>query len=164
MARCPARAIAAAGFALVVANGSSTFAARTALSNADGSYETAYIPREDVLLPPDYGAFAERYSGTWEVVGVTLEFTQIGIWGGSRHDLFLWLDDGTGSPGSVLCVRQVDLQPQPAYWPDAATTSTASPPVAACRVIGGLVRGSSILEPPPTTSAPTSPAVPAPPA
>ncbi|MCC7142769.1 MAG: hypothetical protein IT349_11775 [Candidatus Eisenbacteria bacterium] len=97
---------------------SSTSAAQTLLSNADGGFETAYLPREDVLLPPDYGAFAERYSGAWQVVGVTLEFTQIGIWGSSLHDLFVWQDDGSGAPGQVICTRRIELEPQPPYWPN----------------------------------------------
>ncbi|MBK8232709.1 MAG: hypothetical protein IPK72_19530 [Candidatus Eisenbacteria bacterium] len=117
MARFPARAIAAAGLALIGALESSTSRAQTLLSNADGSYETAYCPRPELLVPPDYGAFAERYSGSWEVVGIAFELSQIGIWAGTAYDLLVWQDDGMGAPGQVVYIQYISVGDSPAYWP-----------------------------------------------
>ncbi len=88
----------------------------TLFMNSDGSYENGYAWRTGGVAPPYYGAFAERYSGTAQVVSVVLDLSQIGSFVGQTLDTYVW-DDNDGVPGAVNCV-DTDVHPgEIAFWP-----------------------------------------------
>lgn len=86
--------------------------------NADGSYENGFTWEYDCVQPPDWGAFAECYSGSGntEVCSVVLDLTQIGNWSGQRADIYVWADAG-GIPGNVVCSSPGYNPGNIATWP-----------------------------------------------
>ncbi len=88
----------------------------TLVFHADGSYENGYAWRYGGIVPPDYGAFAEKYPGEVEVTSALFDFSQVGNQVGQVMDVYIW-DDAGGTPGAVACVV-VDVDPGPiAFWP-----------------------------------------------
>lgn len=85
--------------------------------NSDGTYEGGFGWTYGGVVPPEYGAFAECYSGDASVCAVTLDLTGIGgEWEGRTMDVFVW-EDHAGIPGSVLCMVSA-VNPGPvALWP-----------------------------------------------
>ncbi len=86
--------------------------------NSDGSYENGYNWGYGGVIAPTYGALAECYSATQEVLcSVVLDLTQVGYQAGQRMDVYAW-DDDNGCPGAVRCVK-TNVDPGPvAYWPE----------------------------------------------
>lgn len=63
------------------------------------------------VVPPEYGSFAECYSGEFEICSAVFGFTQIGGQHDQTMDVYIW-DDASGEPGAVLCmVSGVDPGP-----------------------------------------------------
>jgi len=113
------------------------------LTWGDGEYESGIIWQFEGVQPPDWGAFAECYSGEWWLVAVVLDFTQNYYpQGDQTFDAYVW-DDGGGVPGVVSHLvtgidpgpvapypeysRHYGLLPEPAlvqgtwwvgFWPD----------------------------------------------
>jgi hypothetical protein len=82
---------------------------------ADGTWEDAYGWQFESVLPPVYGAFAERFILEREMVGAYFRFTTMGEPGEGVMDAFVWADDG-GRPGPVLALRTgVAVSGVPAY-------------------------------------------------
>lgn len=73
--------------------------------HSDGTWENGYAWSDSYSPPPDYGAFAECYSGVGEICTLVYWVTDIGFHYGGVFDAFVWQDDGTGQPGNVLCTR-----------------------------------------------------------
>lgn len=71
------------------------------MMHSDGTYENGYAWEADGCVPPEFGAFAERYEGRWEVLQVILDLTSITWPIDPRADIYIWGDDA-GAPGSVL--------------------------------------------------------------
>ena len=87
----------------------------TVLAHHDGTFEWGL---EWYPEPPDWGSFAESYSGTGEVCGVAMYLTT-SLGSSAAPDVYVWSSDGT-SPDAVLAmVPEVDLGHVP-YWPDFA--------------------------------------------
>ncbi len=93
----------------------------------DGAYAWAY----DGVVPPYYGAFAECYTGAFEVCSIVLDVTQIGGFDGQLLDAYIWTDGGD-VPGVVAYLEPgVEIDP-PAMWPSMSrhvvplTTSTCT--------------------------------------
>ena len=59
----------------------------TLLFNAAGAYEDGYALWLGGVVPPDYGAFAECYSGPSEVRAVVFDFTQSGDQGNAESEI-----------------------------------------------------------------------------
>lgn len=86
------------------------------LLNSDSTYENGYAWEYGGVREPNYGAFAECYSGTGTVCSVVLDLTQTGSQADKTLDAYVWEDDG-GRPGAVLAV-QMHVDPGPiAFWP-----------------------------------------------
>ncbi len=73
------------------------------LLHGDGTWETAYGWDAWQSPPPDYGAFAECYTGQGELCAVVMWGTQAGLFDPDGYDAFIWADDGFGLPGGVVC-------------------------------------------------------------
>ena len=71
-------------------------------SNADGTYENAYTWSSSAVSPPDYGAFAESFSGQATICAVVVDLTTLeGFHNGQTLDAYAWEDAG-GEPGAVV--------------------------------------------------------------
>ncbi len=88
------------------------------LLTSGGDYVTAITWQDEGVQPPYYGAFAECYSGHWNVCAAVFDLA--GIYPGlppTTLDAYLWRDAG-GQPGEVLCLV-TDIDPGPiALWPE----------------------------------------------
>ncbi|MFN8549218.1 MAG: hypothetical protein U0527_14905 [Candidatus Eisenbacteria bacterium] len=73
------------------------------LLHGDGSWETAYGWPYWYSPPPDYGAFAECYSGEGELCALVLWGTDSGVQDPNGFDAFVWSDGDNGEPGTVIC-------------------------------------------------------------
>ncbi|MFN8547264.1 MAG: hypothetical protein U0527_04645 [Candidatus Eisenbacteria bacterium] len=82
----------------------------------DGPYETGYAWFYGGNVPPEYGAFAECYSGSYEVCGVSLDLTNAGFFGDGQFEIYLW-NDLDGHPGTVLSMRFIAQPGGIAMWP-----------------------------------------------
>lgn len=81
-----------------------------------GSYETAYSWDFGGVLAPTYGAFAERYIGSFDVCAISLDLTTVTGETGIA-DLYVWAD-AAGRPGAVISVA-TGFDPGPvAPWPE----------------------------------------------
>ncbi|MFN8549650.1 MAG: hypothetical protein U0527_17190 [Candidatus Eisenbacteria bacterium] len=90
----------------------------TPLLHSDDSYEWAYGWAFGGVVPPDYGAFAECYSGDQlAVCSAFFDFTQVGFGPGQLMDVYVWNDEG-GCPGVVLCMVHGVNPGGMAIWPD----------------------------------------------
>jgi len=87
----------------------------TLMLHFDGSAENGYCWAYGGILPPFYGAFAERYQYNGAICGIELILTGLGQ-PCSTCDAYFW-DDAGGIPGNVLAVAG-GLNPCPvAIWP-----------------------------------------------
>ena len=94
-----------------------TASGREVWMHSDGSYESAYAWFPPGCQPPDYGSFAERYSGCGWIAAIVLDVTDDGIWENELLDAYVW-DSSDGVPGNVLAVEtDVRLYGVP-YWPN----------------------------------------------
>ncbi|MFN8549557.1 MAG: hypothetical protein U0527_16680, partial [Candidatus Eisenbacteria bacterium] len=85
--------------------------------NADGGYENGYAWQYGGVVAPDYGAFAECYTGAnSSLCSVVFDFTQTGFYQGQCMDVYVWADAG-GIPGNVLCVKNNVQVGDIAFWP-----------------------------------------------
>lgn len=84
--------------------------------NADSSYESGYTWQFGGIQAPDYGAFAERYTGDLAICSVVTDLTQVGYQAGQVLDLYIW-EDGAGEPGAVHAVRRGANPGAVAFWP-----------------------------------------------
>ena len=73
------------------------------LLHGDGTWESAEGWAYYESPPPDYGAFAECYSGEGELCTLVLWGTQVGVSDPTGYDAFVWDDSGNGEPGNVIC-------------------------------------------------------------
>jgi len=88
------------------------------LLNADGTWENGYSWLDVESPPPDYGSFAECYSGDGEICALVYWVSDIGFNESAIFDAFVWLDDGSGLPGTVVCAKlHNDPGPIP-NWPE----------------------------------------------
>lgn len=78
----------------------------------DGAYTWAY----DGIVPPYYGAFAEYYTGEYEVCNIVLDITQVGDFDGQLLDAYIWTDGGD-VPGAVAYLEPGVAIDPPAMWP-----------------------------------------------
>ncbi len=86
--------------------------------NHDGSLETAFAWAYSGISSSEYGAFAEGFTGEFDICEVQLSLTQIGNQAGQTLDVFVWEDDHTGNPGSLIA-HLSDIDPGPvAQWPE----------------------------------------------
>jgi hypothetical protein len=91
----------------------------TLLLNAQGEYSSSYCVRWDFLEPPEGGAFAECYSGEYEICGFVLDLSCDGgvTYQGQTLELILW-DDSGDEPGGVRCIT-TGIQPEGiGIWPE----------------------------------------------
>ena len=88
----------------------------TLLWHADGSVEGGYTWQYGGVVPPYYGAFAERYEGEWEVCAQVFGFGRLSYYPERLMDVYVW-DDAEGNvPGDVLCLT-TGVDPGPiANW------------------------------------------------
>jgi len=76
-----------------------------AVTNTDGTFETAYWWQYGGVVSPDYGAFAERFEADGQLCQIGLQYTGIGVLEiGGPLDLYVWADE-SNIPGSVLDFR-----------------------------------------------------------
>lgn len=87
------------------------------LLHADGSWESGYAWEQWESPPPDYGAFAERYSGDGAICGIALWGTQIGFESAALFDAFVWWGNFEDVPGTVICAAIGNDPPPIALWP-----------------------------------------------
>ncbi|MEZ4648230.1 MAG: hypothetical protein R3E97_05475 [Candidatus Eisenbacteria bacterium] len=86
--------------------------------NADGTYENAYAWQYGGVTPPNYGAFAERYSTTdVRPCAIVLDLVGVGNQLQQTMDLYAW-DAADGLPGLVLGVRTGVDPGSIGIWPD----------------------------------------------
>jgi hypothetical protein len=84
--------------------------------HSDGTYESAYGWDLHGCEPPDYGSFAERYSGCGWVSAIVLDVSDDGIGENEFLDAYIW-DNGDGVPGNVLAVEPGVYLCGVPYWP-----------------------------------------------
>lgn len=86
--------------------------------NHDYGFHCGYAWQYGGVVPPYYGAFAERFSCTGTVCGAQFVFTTLqGYYAGQTLDAYLWEDD-EGIPGAVLGLTPgLDPGTIP-IWPD----------------------------------------------
>ncbi len=88
----------------------------TIVFNSDETYETGYAWQYGGNSPPDFGAFAESYSGVTSVCAVYLDLTQTGGQVDQPIDVYIW-DQGNDRPGAVVAMA-AGLDPgDVARWP-----------------------------------------------
>lgn len=86
------------------------------LMNGDGTYESAYAWAADGVAYPLYGAFAECFTGDFEVCAHVMDITTDGYGVLRPVDILVWEDDGN-VPGPVLAIRTgVEVGPA-TFWP-----------------------------------------------
>lgn len=83
--------------------------------NADETYEEGYAWRYGGIVPPDYGAFAERYFGSSQLCAAVFDFTATGAQMGQSMDIIVYNDAGN-VPGAVVFRECVTPGPI-ATWP-----------------------------------------------
>ena len=84
--------------------------------NADASYENGYAWAYDGVVPPDYGAFAEKYfTPNFVVCSIVLDLTTVGD-NPDTADLYVW-EDQNGAPGAVLATMTGYSPGAIAFWP-----------------------------------------------
>ncbi len=88
------------------------------LENADGTYENGYGWSGGGALPPDYGAFAERYAVPGQkVCSVVFDFTATGNQAGQTMDVYVW-DSADGMTPTTVTGVVTDFDPGAiAFWP-----------------------------------------------
>ncbi len=87
------------------------------LKNHDGNFENLYGWAFDAVVAPDGGAFAEQFSGPFEICEIQLFLTQTGNQSGQTLDIFIWQDDHTGNPGELVA-QLTGIDPGPVtMWP-----------------------------------------------
>lgn len=96
-----------------------TDAEDTLLFHADGTWENGYAWPPEYSPAPDFGSFAECYSGDGTISSIVLFGTQTGFESPVFFDAFVWADDVGGQPGSVLCIRVGNGSFVVAFWPAA---------------------------------------------
>lgn len=102
------------------------------LQNHDDSFENAYAWVTGGVAPPTWGAFAEPFVGSFEICEVQLFLTQTGNQAGQTMDVYVWRDDLTGRPGTVVA-SVLDVDPGPiATWPEVTRVDV---PISA--IVGG---------------------------
>lgn len=90
------------------------------LTNHDGSAEGAYAWVSEGVAPPEYGAFAECFEGTYELCAVEVFLAQVGNQADQTMDVFLWEDSSLDRPGAVIAMA-VDIDPgEIDEWPEAS--------------------------------------------
>lgn len=87
----------------------------TLVMNADGTYENGFAWRYGGIVPPDYGAFAECYSGASKLCSAVYDFSTTGTQAGQSMDIFVY-NDAAGAPGPVVFTSRVTPGPV-AFWP-----------------------------------------------
>lgn len=103
------------------------------LLHGDGSWETAYGWTDLQSPSPDYGAFAECYSGDGEVCTLVFWGTQLGFEDPAGFDAFVWSDDGGGAPANVVCSIPDQDAGTITFWP---AFKRFEVPVSGCCVSG----------------------------
>ncbi|MCC7144708.1 MAG: hypothetical protein IT349_21615, partial [Candidatus Eisenbacteria bacterium] len=103
------------------------------LLTADGTWEFGYSWGGGDAPPPEYGAFAECYSGEGEVCGMALWVTHFEFGEQAPFDAFVWSDDGEGAPGSVLCASLGHNASPVPTWPNFERVDV---PIEGCCVSG----------------------------
>jgi hypothetical protein len=86
------------------------------MMHADETYESAYGWSYEGQRAPDYGAFAETYSGPCDVHAIILDLTAL-VWYSDPLDAYVWADDG-GIPGPVTAVVPNIDPGTVALWPN----------------------------------------------
>ncbi|MFN8547265.1 MAG: hypothetical protein U0527_04650 [Candidatus Eisenbacteria bacterium] len=86
-------------------------------SRTDGPYENGYAWLYGGNVPPQYGAFAECYSGSYEICGVALDLTTVGFGAEGTFEIYLW-GDGGGQPGAVLAMLHIPDHGGMGFWPN----------------------------------------------
>lgn len=104
-----------------------TFCPATAFRKCDdGSFENGYVWGYGACVPPDYGAWAERFTANY-VCGVQFVLTQVGSFENQTMDVYLWEYDAEGNPppgpdpGNVLCVIPGVCPDSIALYPEFST-------------------------------------------
>ncbi len=88
-----------------------------AVTNTDGTFETAYWWQYGGVVSPDYGAFAERFEADGQLCQIGLQYTGIGVLEiGGPLDLYVWADE-SNIPGSVLYFRTNVFVGNVPIWP-----------------------------------------------
>lgn len=73
-------------------------------ANYDGSFENGYCWQYGGIVPPYYGAFAERHSVTGDLCGIQLALSTLeGMQTDQTMDLYVWSSDGV-NPANVLAI------------------------------------------------------------
>jgi hypothetical protein len=87
------------------------------LLSSDGTYENGYSWSSAGVVPPTFGAFAERYDVAFQpICSIILDLTQTGAQAGQTLDAYVW-DSFDGEPGLVISAF-VNVDPGPvALWP-----------------------------------------------
>jgi hypothetical protein len=94
----------------------------------DGSAENGYCWQFAGNVEPDYGAWAECYTGTYVIQQWHFYFTQTGYYFGQMADFTVW-GDGGGIPGNVIQIVRTPPGPIP-FWPEVgAVKIPLDPPI-----------------------------------
>lgn len=89
---------------------------RSFLRNDDGTYEDGVAWQLGGVVAPDYGAWAEGYSGEKMISYAYFSFTQTGYQMGQTADVYVWESDGE-NPGNVVSAH-LGWDPGPiGFWP-----------------------------------------------
>lgn len=88
------------------------------LLHSDGTYENGFSWRYGGVIPPDFGAFAEKYSNVADAVmcAAVFDFSTTGDYGADMT-VFLW-DDNGGIPGAVRVLKTNVGITGIAFWPE----------------------------------------------
>lgn len=100
--------------------------------HTNGSYEDGIAFSYQGQDLPYYGAFAECFSGSYEVCAAVFDFTSLGQFDANSMDVYVWEDSG-GCPGSVLCFFPGIDPGTIGQWP---TVTRHVVPLAGCCVSG----------------------------
>ncbi|MFN8548740.1 MAG: hypothetical protein U0527_12445 [Candidatus Eisenbacteria bacterium] len=80
----------------------------------DGHYEWYYGWGYEGIAAPDYGAFAECYSGSGRVCAIALDLLAVDDINNNYIDLYVWEDAG-GCPGNLIC-KKTNVYVNPGHY------------------------------------------------
>ena len=87
------------------------------IRNHDDTFENGYAWVFTGVAAPDFGAFTEGFSGSYQLCEVQVYLTDIGNYAGQTMTVTIYADDGTGYPGAVMATVP-DIAPGAiAAWP-----------------------------------------------
>lgn len=101
----------------VLVNGNDGGCGTYFLQNTDEAYDNGYSIGLGGIAAPDYGSFAECFSGNYEICSIVVDLSRLSTSPtGQTADFIVW-DDNSGVPGTVIGISPAVNPGAVATWP-----------------------------------------------